>query len=256
MISLVMSAVLSSLSNAAGAPQPCALPVIEQVEVARIVDAGSFALADGRTLKLAAVLIPRANEPLAGEARSHLSNAIAGKTVGLAFDDRTTDRHGALVAHVFVDGGWLQQSLIASGLARVRTHADTAKCAAPLLTGETIARKARRGLWAIPHYRVRNVDELEADIGTFQIVEGRVLSVATSKGRTFVNFGADYRTDFTVTLSARDRKRLAKDGLDPATWTQKQIRVRGWLSRLNGPEVELTHAAQLEFVDTADPVRK
>lgn len=249
MIGLALSAVLSSLSNAAGAPQPCALPVIEQVEVARIIDAGSFALADGRHLKLAAVLMPRVNEPLADDARDHVSNAVAGTTIGLAFDDRTTDRHGALVAHVFVDGGWLQQSLIASGLARVRTHADTAKCAAPLLTGETTARKARRGLWAIPHYRVRNVDELEADIGTFQIVEGKVLSVAMSKGRTFVNFGADYRTDFTVTLSPRDRKRLAKDGLDPATWTQKQVRVRGWLSRLNGPEVELTHTAQIQIIE-------
>jgi hypothetical protein len=104
-------------------------------------------------------------------------------------------------------------------------------------------------LWARPDYRVRNGDELEADIGTFQIVEGKVLSVATSKGRTFVNFGADYRTDFTITLSARDRKRLAKDGLDPANWVQKQIRVRGWLSRLNGPEVELTHAAQIQIIE-------
>lgn len=249
MIALALSAFLSSLANASEAPRPCTLPVIEQVEVAQIIDAGSFVLADGRHLKLAAVLTPRANEPLADEARRHVSDVFADKTVGLAFDDRTTDRHGALVAHVFVDGGWLQQSLIASGLARVRTFADTAKCAAPLLIDETTARNAKRGLWARPDYRVRNVDELEADIGTFQIVEGKVLSVATSKGRTFVNFGADYRTDFTITLSARDRKRLAKDGLDPANWVQKQIRVRGWLSRLNGPEVELTHAAQIQIIE-------
>lgn len=249
MIALMLSAYLSPLANAAVAPRSCALPVIEQVDVAHIVDAGSFVLADGRQAKLAAVLPPRATESLAEEAHRHLSSALAGKPIALAFDGRTTDRHGALVAHVFVDGGWLQQSLIGSGLARVRTDADTAACAAPLLAAEAAARKAKRGLWALPGHRVRNAEELEADIGTFQIVEGKVASVAASRGRTFVNFGADYRTDFTITIAARDRKRMAKDGLDPMTWAGKRIRVRGWLSRLNGPEVELTHAAQIQIIE-------
>jgi endonuclease YncB( thermonuclease family) len=228
---------------------PCMLPIVEHVEVARIDDARSFVLADGRRVTLAGVLAPRAGEPLADEAHAHLTGAVADKTVGVAFDDRATDRHGALVAHVFVAGEWLQQSMVGAGLARVRTHADTARCAEPLIAAETKARDAKHGLWALPHYRVRGAADLDAEIGTFQIVEGKVVSVAMSKGRAFVNFGADYRTDFTLTISGRDLRRLAKDGLDPATWTGKQIRVRGWLSRLNGPEIELTHAAQIQLLD-------
>jgi micrococcal nuclease len=247
MIALALSTAL--LSAASALPQTCSLPVIEEVEVAEIADANSFVLADGRHVKLAAVLSPGANEPIGDAARRHIASAIAQKTVGLAFDNRTTDRHGALIAHVFVEGVWLQKSLIASGLARVRSHYDTATCAAPLLVEEAQARKSKRGLWLEPTYRVRHPGELEAEIGTFQIVEGKVASVATSRDRTFVNFGADYRTDFTVTISARDRKRLAKDGIDPAAWVQKQVRVRGWLSRLNGPEVELTHAAQIQIIE-------
>lgn len=248
MIVLTLSVAISAAA-APTAPPPCPLPIIEQVEVARVVDAGSFVLADRRRVKLAAVLPPRADEPFAREAQQLLSTTVAGKQVGLAFDDRTTDRHGALLAHVFADGAWLQQSLIDAGLVRVRTFADTAKCAAPLLTGETAARNAERGLWALPQYGVRKTESLDADIGTFQIVEGKIVSVARSRGRAFVNFGADYRTDFTVTIAARDLRRLAKDGIDPATWTGKQIRVRGWLSRLNGPEVELTHAAQIQIIE-------
>jgi len=230
-------------------PRTCSLPMIEEVEVAEIMDANTFVLRDGRQVKLAAVLSPRAHEPLGDQARRHTAGTVAQKTVSLAFDDRTTDRHGALIAHVFVDGVWLQQSLVAAGLARVRSHHDIAACAPPLLADEADARAAKRGLWQEPGYRVRNPGELDAEIGTFQIIEGRVVSVTTSRDRTFVNFGADYRTDFTVTISARDRKRLAKDGIDPATWVQKQVRVRGWLSRLNGPEVELTHAAQIQIIE-------
>jgi hypothetical protein len=223
--------------------------VIEEVEVVEVADGGSLVLADGRHVDLASILAPRAHEPMGDQARRHIESAVTHKTLSLAFDNRTTDRHGALVAHVFVDGVWLQQSLVASGLARVRTHHDTAACAAPLLAGEAAARQAKRGLWREPVYRLRKPEELEADIGTYQIVEGRVTSVATSRGRTFVNFGDDYRSDFTITISARDRRRLAKDGIDPATWVQKQVRVRGWLSRLNGPEVELTHAAQIQIIE-------
>jgi micrococcal nuclease len=247
MIALTLSAVLLSVASAS--PGTCSLPVIEEVEVAEVADARSFVLTDGRRVKLAAVLSPGPHEPFGDQARRYTASAVARKTVSLAFDDRTIDRHGALVAHVFADGVWLQQSLIVSGLARVRTYRDTATCAAPLLADEAQARQAKRGLWLEPRHRVRNPEELEPDIGTFQIIEGRVASVATSRDRTFVNFGADYRTDFTVTISARDRRRLAKDGIDPATWAQKQVRVRGWLSHLNGPEVELTHAAQIQIIE-------
>ena len=249
MTSLALSVAAAASAPAPAASTPCPLPVIEQVEVGRVDDTGFLVLADGRRVTLASVLLPRADEPNAAEARGGLSTAVAGKTIGLAFDDRTTDRHGALVAHIYVAGSWLQQSLIADGLARVRTFADTAKCAAPLLTTEKAARDAKRGFWASPDYRIRNAGELDPEIGTFQIVEGKVASVAASKGRVFANFGADYRTDFTITISPRDGKRLAKDGVDPATWTGKQIRVRGWLSRLNGPEIELTHAAQIQIIE-------
>jgi micrococcal nuclease len=246
MIALALSAALLSV---APTPQACSLPVIEEVEVAKVVNAGSFVLTDGRQVKLAAVLLPGPHEPFGDQTLRHTAAALTRRTVSLAFDNRTTDRHGALVAHVFVGGVWLQQSLVASGLARVRSHHDTATCAAPLLAEEADARKSKRGLWREPAYRVRHPGELDAEIGTFQIVEGKVASVTTSRDRTFVNFGADYRTDFTVTISARDRRRLAKDGIDPATWVQKQVRVRGWLSRLNGPEVELTHAAQIQIIE-------
>jgi micrococcal nuclease len=236
-------------STLASAPAPCSLPIIEQADVDHVDSMGAIVLKDGRSVRLAAVLPPRPGEPLAAEAHQHLSVAVIGKSIGLALDERATDRHGALVAHVFVADRWLQQGLIDGGLARVRTSADTATCAATLLAAEKTARDAKRGLWSLPHYQVRTAETLDADIGTFQIVEGKVTSVATSKGRAFVNFGADYRTDFTVTIGARDLRRLANEGIDPATWAGKQIRVRGWLSRLNGPEVELTHAAQIQIIE-------
>jgi hypothetical protein len=118
-----------------------------------------------------------------------------------------------------------------------------------LLAAESEARRLKRALWSDAFNRVRGADDLADAIGTFQIVEAKVLAVATSKKRTYLNFGPDRRTDFTVTISPADGRRLAKDGVDPASWAGKTIRVRGWISLLNGPEIELTHPEQVEVLD-------
>ena len=226
----------------------CDVTITEHATIAAVDANGTLDLTDGRRLRLAAIQSPRAEWPLADEGRAALA-ALAGTTIDLAFADRGTDRHGDLIAHVFKGDTWLQADLIDKGLARVATRSDTNRCAAALLKREAAARIVRRGIWANAFYRVRKPDELGADIGTFQLVEAKVAAVKSTRDRTYVNFGADYRTDFTVAIAARDGKRLAKQGIDPAAWTGKTVRVRGWLSLLNGPEIELTHAEQLELLD-------
>jgi hypothetical protein len=58
-----------------------------------------------------------------------------------------------------------------------------------LLKAEDEARTAKRGLWADAFYRVRTSDALGRDIGTFQLVEGKVAAVAVRRNRVYVNFG-------------------------------------------------------------------
>lgn len=240
-------AVLLTLGTAQA--NDCDVMVAEQATVTIVSDGGSFGLTDGRRVRLAGIQVPRAGWPLAEEARANLAKTLAGKTVDLGYADRGTDRHGDLLAYVFIGKELLQSRLVGDGLARAYSRADTRRCAVTLLQREAQARAAKRGIWADAFYRIRKADELGADIGTFQLVESKVVSVKVGRERTFLNFGPDYRTDFTATISARDMKRLAKDGVDPASWSGKKVRVRGWVSLLNGPEIELTHAEQIEVVD-------
>lgn len=227
----------------------CDVTVAEQATVTTVVDAATLELADGRRARLAGIQAPRASWPLAEEARANLATKIAGKTISLGYADRGTDRHGDLLAYAFIGDRWIQGEMIDDGFARVATRSDTRRCTAALLKREAVARAAKRGIWADAFYRVRKMDDLGADVGTFQIVEGKVVSVKVGRDRAFLNFGPDYRTDFTVTISARDMKRLAKEGVDPSKWNGKNLRVRGWVSLLNGPEIELTHAEQIEALD-------
>ena len=138
--------------------------------------------------------------------------------------------------------------MISLGMARVYTWSDNRSCAAELLARESQARAAQRGIWALPFYRIRKPAELDNEIDTFQLVEGRVVSAAVVRGRIFLNFGPDYRTDFTVTIAPQDMKFFRSAGLDPRTLQGKTIRVRGWISLQNGPEIEATHPEQIEIL--------
>lgn len=232
----------------AGEKLRCDLTVAEEVRAVAIVDGMTFDTADGRRVRLSALQAP-ATAPFGAKAKDRLTALLEGKAVGLAFADAGADRHGRLLAHVFADGAWIQSALIAEGLARVATRPDMRRCAPALLADEAAARAAKRGLWNDPTYAVRNPNNLDADIGTFQLVEGKVLSAKVSRDRMFLNFGSDYRTDFTVTIARRDAKRMAKEGTSPETYQGKTIRVRGWLTRLNGPELEVTHREQIELLE-------
>jgi hypothetical protein len=72
-------------------------------------------------------------------------------------------------------------------------------CAVELLRGETLARKAKLGLWGSSYYDLLNADnptDVLAEQGRFTLVEGRVLSVRESGATIYVNFGRRWTEDF------------------------------------------------------------
>ena len=85
-----------------------------------------------------------------------------------------------------------------------------------------------------------------------------MVSAARVRGRLYLNFGDDWRTDFTVTVAPGDARLFDDDPvwaplLDAAGGlaglADRRVRVRGWLGRYNGPEITLTHPEQIEFLD-------
>jgi hypothetical protein len=104
-------------------------------------------------------------------------------------------------------------------------------------------------------FRVRDaadLDSLDGLLYSFQIVEGRVEDVAESRGRIYLNFGEDWRTDFTATVAPSDRDSFSGSGIQLPDLEGRAIRVRGWLERRNGPMIDVTHPEQIELVGVGD----
>ena len=146
---------------------------------------------------------------------------------------------------------WLQEALIAKGLARVYSFPDNRACVAELLAREAEARAEQRGLWGSSLYRVAGALDLKR-LGrlthSYQLVEGTVVSVGEGGGRIYLNFAEDWRRDFTVSVDRKAAPAFAAAGIDLKGLAGKRLRVRGFLAWRNGPMIEASHPEQIELL--------
>lgn len=207
-------------------------------------EAGTVRLDDGRLVRLAGIAFP-------GDAAAAVADLLAGAPIHLDPEPPPLDRHGRLRAQVRDDaGGWLQGDLVRSGLALVAPAADVPPAVlADLLALEQEARAARRGLWADDRLGPWPARRVAATRGRFVLVQGRVLDVARAQDFIYLNFGDDWRRDFTVRVEAGRRRALARAGLDLDALAGRNVLVRGTLFEANGPMIELTHPAQIEILE-------
>lgn len=189
--------------------------------------------------------------PLADQAKAELEELVMGKRVTLRLGANPKDRNGRTLAHVVrADGVWIQDEMLRRGFARVYTFPDNRQLADELFAAERMARAGQRGIWSQTYYAVRASEPaaLAPDKGTFQLIEGRIADAATVRGRVFLNFGADFRTDFTAVIAPEAAKMFSESGIVPSMLEGKTVRVRGYVRTYNGPTVDITHPEQIEVL--------
>ncbi|WP_158091181.1 hypothetical protein [Thalassospira mesophila] len=201
---------------------------------------------------------------------------------------------------VTADGALLQDHLLANGLAMMLPATDIAPDAVLMLPrlprGETqpgepvkwqrqnmltrlarteaIARRAQRGMWALPDARtgqagnkkgasynfyaplVNDADvanragkgddpgdngavDVKNGIGLFAVVTGKPVSVEQQKRRLYLNFGVDWHHDFTIALDQKQVETLTQAGINPADWVGRTVIVRGTIENRGGPYIGL-----------------
>lgn len=191
-------------------------------------------------------------QPYAKEARAMLARLLAGQV--RIEELAPPDRWGRRIAKVFdADGVSLQEKLTAEGAVRVRPESADDAFIRRLLDREHDARAARRGLWRLSAYRIRNADDASDAVGGFHLVEGAILAAVKHGGRFYLNFGEDFRSDFTATAKSVAARRWRKNGLiDLESLAGARVRTRGYVAWINGPSIEITHPLQIERLYTDD----
>jgi endonuclease YncB( thermonuclease family) len=264
---VVALAQASDMTSAAQSPEdeltlPSDLSVAEWGRVIEVIDGDTLVLATGKQVRLVGIQAPKlplgrrgfTAWPLAPEAKVALEVLTLGREVGLAEGDGATrDRHDRRLAHLVTrEGLWIQGRLLEMGLARVYSFSDNRAGVAQMLSIERAARASGRGIWSHPFYGLRKANDHDALwplIDSFQIIAGRVAAVHEAKSATYINFGEDWRSDFSLRIASADRRAFRDAGIDLTALAGKLVRVRGWLSAYNGPSLKVDHPEQLEILD-------
>ena len=231
----------------------------EQAEVVDVISPLTVLLDDKRIVRLSGIDIPGAYgediSSLAVIARDILKDMLVGERVQLyqTKDKKVglTNRMGHDLVHMerIDDEAWVQGTLLQLGLARVKTNPHNVHLADEMLELERKARDQETGLWQDGTFSIVDATDAERTIGTFSLVEGVVESVALKKNRIYVNFGKDWRTDFTLSIAPEDKRLFLKQKIDPMKWGGKRIRARGSIREYNGPYLEISHPEAIEFLD-------
>lgn len=259
----ILPALVSLPASHAVAQDPAAndpdrgLPQSFLAEVAAAHSGRSLRLSDGRAVILPHILPPgadrfqpRDDRPFERRATRALADLVLGRTVRIDLALPPRDRYGRLRATVTLpDGGDLAERMAALGQVRVMPEpgADPARIAR-LLAAEETARTTGTGFWS-GLFRIRHAEPYGGDMDRFRIVEGTVLRVSRIGRRRHLEFGADWRSDFTVGVPNSARRAFTDAGRDPETLAGRTVRARGWVRDWNGPFMEIDDPAMLELLD-------
>lgn len=208
-------------------------------------------VADGQSISfggedyfLSDVVRPKPNEPAGAFVAAALGALLSkGRATG---SGKARDRWGRLVGPVgIVFAGrttTLQELLLAQGAARVFPQSDDFDFIERCYRAENAARAARLGLWGNDAYRLRDANDAEMGFG-FEVYAGIVRDANERGSRVFLNFGENFRTDFTTTVT-RSSFRRWRGKPEAASFVGRRVEARGLVDWINGPSIELRHEMQ------------
>lgn len=222
------------------------------------IDSLRVRLKDGRIVQLVSIDVPDMDSYDPGEisrqARDMLSAMVKGKQVRLYQTKNAklgrVNRMGHTLGHLVLSnsGAWLQGALLSAGLAQVRPTTRNPEMAARMIELENKARAAKIGLWKDDTYKIYTPDTAAQGLNNWAVVEGKVKKSSMAKNKLYLNFGDNWRDDFTIMITPTVRKKMIAQGQDPLNLQGATLRVRGWLEDYNGPNIELIHPAWLEVL--------
>ncbi len=240
-----------------GSSHTFAQEICGEVRPQGVVSGDTILLKEEALLRLALVKAPEIwpdnspykSWPHAKTARAFLSQLVDGATLSLLCQHQAHDRFGNTAAIVILpDGTTLQQHIIDAGFAWVFTEQSTSNLINQLYDSEAKARKAKRGVWANNQLIVPANNTSQIKSGWFQIVEGTIVATAKVGKIIYLNFGPDWREDFTIEIPASAEKRFLKAGIKPLDLRGNKVTARGWIDWKSGPRLTVTAPANLNIL--------
>lgn len=236
----------------------CQAADYSNIKVINVIDGDTVRLSNGKSLRYIGIDTPEvhirkngkfvyAPQEFANQAMEFNRRLVEGKQIRIEFDVVKKDKYGRLLGYCFVDGKFVNAELIKEGFALLYTFPPNVKYVDTFKVYQAQARKKLKGLWQT--HEVINSDRAYKYIGKVRSVQGRVLSTYQSKKCVYLNFGTNYKTDFTVVIFSNVIKYFKDKNIDPVSFYKgKTIRVCGKIKEYNGPEIIINMPQEIEVL--------
>ena len=156
----------------------------------------------------------------------------------LTYEAGDADRYGRMM--ITSDS---EEKMLRDGVAII--YASAGDVPAGWAAAEADAHRRKSGVWANDMLVLTPLTAAQHE-NEFHVVEGAVTRIYANKTATYLNFGADWHSDFSITIPAKVRRSMG-ERLE-AIKEGSHVRVRGRLYEENGPMILLNHADNLERI--------
>ena len=132
--------------------------------VTEVVDGDTFYLGNGDKVRMLGINTPESGRPYSEEATEFLTNMILGKEVTLVNDSKNgdSDSYGRLLAHVYVDGTFINYEIIKAGFAFWYPYTSGTDFDSEYEEAQDYASNNMAGLWTESSYNL-TIDYIEYD---------------------------------------------------------------------------------------------
>lgn len=230
-----------------------------QIKVIEVIDGDTVKLADGKLLRYIGLDTPEVRikkngafiyspQPFSQEAKQLNQTLAENKLIRIEFDVEKFDKYGRLLGYCFTEDTFINAKLLEEGFAAIYTKPPNVKYTDLFLKKQKQARENRKGLWGA--YETISAQKAHLYINQIRTVTGTVLNTYKSKNCVFLNFGHDYKTDFTVVIFNNTLKYFQNKRINPETfYRRKTISVTGRIKEYNGPEIAVNLPDEIEIIN-------
>jgi len=206
-------------------------------KVIRVIDGDTIEISGGDRVRLLGIDAPEKGDPVSAVAADMLARLTASGPVTLEVcEDR--DLYGRLLATVRVGESNINSTLLREGMALPMLIPPCGRpVAKDVLEASAQGALTGKGIYALKEYGIVSHLEARAHIGEYSVIKGRILNLYKGNKALHLNFGADWKTDFTAVLFRDGQQRYRDLGLDPADLVGLEVLVIGKVKRYNGAEI-------------------
>lgn len=222
--------------------------------VKHVIDGDTIIAASGEKVRYVGIDSPelaseeRPAQFFAEDSKNANKEMVEGRTIKLELDIEKTDKHGRILAYIFLkDGTFVNAKLVENGYARTYFIPPNIKYYSQFKKLEKEAIKNRKGLWSEPDSTI-HIPPSEAirHLGKFRFVEGVVKNIRKTDKAVHLNFGDNPDDDFTAVIFERDFQRFKEKGIDLTNYKGKTVTVYGKIKLYRGAEIVVSFPEDIE----------